>query len=154
LGEIVVSAAGQSFVPVLAELLGRSFDEPWPLASIENLLEPAGCWALLGECAKGDVLCPAGFVLARVASDEAEVLSLGVVPEFRRLGVARALMLALMRQATTREASKIFLEVGADNFAAEKLYRNLGFFEVGRRKNYYLRANRELVDALIMRFML
>jgi ribosomal-protein-alanine N-acetyltransferase len=93
-------------------------------------------------------------VLARVASDEAEVLSLGVVPEFRRLGVARALMLALMRQATTREASKIFLEVGADNFAAEKLYRNLGFFEVGRRKNYYLRANRELVDALIMRFML
>ena len=100
------------------------------------------------------MLCPAGFVLARVASDEAEVLSLGVVPEFRRLGVARALMLALMRQATTREASKIFLEVGADNFAAEKLYRNLGFFEVGRRKNYYLRANRELVDALIMRFML
>ena len=48
----------------------------------------------------------------------------------------------------------MFLEVGVDNPSALHLYGILGFVEVGRRKNYYRRANRELVDALVMKVVL
>lgn len=154
MSDIVVSPAERPLWPVIAALYGESFDEPWPLASIENLLQPLGCWALLAECAKGDVLHPAGFALARVVCEEAEVLSIGVAPAFRRRGVARALMAALSEHACVAGATEMFLEVGADNSAAEQLYRRLGFVEIGRRKNYYRRANREIVDALIMKSVL
>lgn len=149
--EIVVTDAEPPLLPVVAALYGESFDEPWPLASIENLLAPPGCWALLAECTSGEVLHPAGFALARVVCDEAEVLSVGVVPAFRRQGVAQALMAALSARARGADAKSVFLEVGADNAAAERLYRKLGFVEIGRRKDYYRRANRELVDALVMK---
>ena len=86
--------------------------------------------------------------------EEAELLSMGVIPGFRRRGVARATMEALARQALRRGAREMFLEVGVDNPSALHLYRILGFVEVGRRKNYYRRANRELVDALIMKVVL
>lgn len=154
MADIRISNADRPYWPVVAALYGESFDEPWPLVSIENLLAPSGCWALLAECAKDEVLHPAGFLLARVVCEEAEVLSVGVAPDFRRLGVAQALMAAVSAQARTAGAKMIFLEVGADNAAAEQLYKKLGYVEIGRRKNYYRRANRELVDALIMKSML
>jgi [ribosomal protein S18]-alanine N-acetyltransferase len=151
---IVISEADRSFGPVLAELFGQSFDEPWPLASIENLMAPAGCWGLIAECLKGEVLYPCGFALARAVGEEAELLSMGVIPAFRRRGVARAIMEALACQAVQRGAREVFLEVGVDNPSAEHLYRASGFVEVGRRKNYYRRANRDLVDALVMKVVL
>ena len=151
---IVVSEVDRSFLAVLAELYGLSFDEPWPLASIENLLAPKGCWALIAEFSKDETLYSCGFALARTVGKEAELLSMGVIPGFRRRGVARATMEELARQALRRGAREIFLEVGVDNPSALHLYRILGFVEVGRRKNYYRRANRELVDALVMKVVL
>jgi len=151
---IVVSEVDRSFWAVLAELYGQSFDEPWPLASIKNLLSPIGSWALIAEFSRDETLYPCGFALARTVGEEAELLSMGVIPGFRRRGVARATMEALARQALRRGAREMFLEVGVDNPSAEHLYRILGFVEVGRRKDYYRRANRELVDALIMKVVL
>lgn len=90
---------------------------------------------------------PDGFVLARVAADEAEILTLAVVPGQRRRGLASSLLRAALAQATAAGAIAMLLEVAVDNQAALALYARLGFVEVGRRRNYY----RTGVDALVLR---
>ena len=92
----------------------------------------------------------AGFILCRVAADEAEVLTLAVAPPVRRRGVAGALLDRGMAVALAAGARAVFLEVATDNPGAEALYRGRGFAEVGRRPAYFSRAG-GAVAALIMR---
>jgi len=76
----------------------------------------------------------AGFLVTRATADgEAEVLNLAVAPEYRRRGVARALMCAFLRGFR----GDVFLEVRGSNSAARNFYKSLGFQELTLRKNYY-----------------
>ncbi len=79
----------------------------------------------------------AGLVLARVAADEAEILTLAVLPAARRRGVGTALLRAAMQGAAGDGARAMFLEVSAGNDAARALYGTAGFRPVGRRCRYY-----------------
>jgi [ribosomal protein S18]-alanine N-acetyltransferase len=88
-----------------------------------------------------------GLALARVAADEAEVLTLAVLPAVRRQGVGRALLARVMTEAGRRGARSLFLEVAETNRAARQLYTQSGFAEVGRRPRYY----RDGADALVLR---
>jgi [ribosomal protein S18]-alanine N-acetyltransferase len=88
-----------------------------------------------------------GMVLARVAADEAEVLTLAVLPGRRREGLGRALLRRAMQTAAERGARAMFLEVGEANQGALVLYAGAGFVEVGRRARYY----RDGSDALVLR---
>jgi len=88
-----------------------------------------------------------GMVLARVAADEAEILTLAVIPARRRHGIGRALLRRAIAAAAQRGAASMFLEVAADNAAALGLYRGLGFRDVGRRARYYPGGG----DALVLR---
>jgi [ribosomal protein S18]-alanine N-acetyltransferase len=75
-----------------------------------------------------------GFLVWRsIDAGEYELLNLAVVTEHRRKGVGRGLVEAL-RKLTH---GKIFLEVRESNQAALKLYKSLGFQEVGTRPKYY-----------------
>lgn len=87
-----------------------------------------------------------GLVLARVAADEGEILTLAVQPAARRRGFGRALLDAARRGAAERGAARLFLEVAADNGAARALYAAGGFAEIGRRRAYYQND----VDALVL----
>jgi ribosomal-protein-alanine N-acetyltransferase len=90
---------------------------------------------------------PAGaMLLARVAADEAEILTLAVAPALRRQGRGRALLTAAVLRAAS-EATAMFLEVSAGNLAAQNLYFGAGFREVGRRRRYYADG----ADALVLR---
>ncbi len=75
-----------------------------------------------------------GLVLARLAADEGEILTLGVLPSARRQGLGGAL---LQRAIAEAESSVWFLEVSAANTAALCLYGAAGFAECGRRRGYY-----------------
>jgi ribosomal-protein-alanine N-acetyltransferase len=88
-----------------------------------------------------------GFILYRVASDEAEILSLGVAPEHRRSGTGKALVTAAAEQATECGATAMFLEVSEGNASALATYKTAGFREAGRRRDYYGASD----DALILR---
>ena len=92
-----------------------------------------------------------GFLLARAASDEAEILTLAVDPAHRRQGIARDLVTCALGACPDLGAARLFLEVAADNPAALALYDSLGFAEIGRRKRYYPRPNAAAVDAVVMR---
>lgn len=88
-----------------------------------------------------------GMVLARVVGEEAEVLTLAVVPASRRHGLGGALLGAALREARDRGARAVFLEVSEVNQAARGLYAGAGFVEVGRRRRYYADGT----DALVLR---
>lgn len=116
--------------------------QQWDAAALATLLSQPGTFA--------EVDPSGGFVLARVAGDEAEVLTIAVVPEARRQGRARALMFAAQQRARRLGAAVMFLEVGTANAAARALYNSLGFSEAGCRRAYYADGT----DALLLRCML
>ena len=87
----------------------------------------------------------AGFLASREVADECEILNLAVSPEFRRLGVATA----LVRQVLSSHKGCCFLEVRESNKAARSLYRKLGFEEIAMRSGYY---DNPPESAIVMRF--
>lgn len=124
----------------LAALHASAFDEAWSAAEIESLVE-GGATAIADDD---------GFILIRVAADEAEILTLAVRPQARRRGLGRRLVARAFEAARVQGAAAIFLEVADDNDAAIGLYRSLGFAETGRRRNYYRRGPSRMQDALIL----
>ena len=112
----------------LAALHAACFNEAWDAASLRTMLAAPGAFAFHH---------PDGFVLARVAGGEAEILTLAVAPYARGRGLGRALLRAAIAQAERAGAEEMFLEVGSDNQAALALYAGLGFVNVGWRKAYY-----------------
>lgn len=92
-------------------------------------------------------VAPAGFILWRVAGDEAEVLTLLVLPPYRRTGLGARLLEGALVRVRGEGAQSFFLEVAADNEPAKALYSAQGFERVGLRPRYY----RNSIDALIMK---
>ena len=130
----------------LAELHRRCFPEdPWHAGTLGEILRLPGSFGWIA--AAGDD--PAGFALGLAVASECEILSLGVLPQRRRRGVARFLLDAVSAEARRRRAERIVLEVAVDNEAARGLYQKLGFVQVGSRPAYYRRAPQP-VDALVL----
>ena len=79
-----------------------------------------------------------GFLMARVAADEAEILNLAILPPERRLGQGGALLSNCLALFRTAHVGSIFLEVRESNSAAIGFYKKHGFFINARRIAYYL----------------
>lgn len=128
----------------LADLHRRCFRSPapWTKADFAGFLADPLAFLLV----EGD----AGFILGRAVAGEAEVLTLAVAPESRRLGLGRKLLARFVYQARLRGAQRAFLEVSSDNAAAIALYESSGFSRVGRRPGYYKTPENEWLDALIL----
>jgi ribosomal-protein-alanine N-acetyltransferase len=88
-----------------------------------------------------------GFLAARRAADEIEILNLAVLPEFRRKRFGRQLVEAALREAGEAGAQMAHLEVRCSNQAAIAFYEGCGFRPTGRRQAYY---SNPLEDALLM----
>lgn len=131
---------------VLAEAHAGGFDRPWSVSEFESLLASPGVFAMLARSGAA----VAGFVLCRIAADEAEVLTLVTAPALRRRGIAAALLEAATSVARARGAAFLFLEVAEDNLAARALYAAAGWGCVGRRAGYYARGG-GAVEALVLR---
>ena len=110
-------------------------NKPW-LADDFRELKQSGCEIIMSEN---------GFVVYRIAADEAEIITIGVNPEKRRLGIATAMIGIIEKTIKSQGVNKIFLEVASNNIPAQKLYENLGFKVVGLRPKYY-----DGVDAILM----
>ena len=118
----------------VAELEKVCFRDPWSRASFEAELraEPTSwCWIVRigGQLA--------GYMIAWFIEDEAHLANLAVAPEFRRRGLGRRLVRAVLEEAARRGTRWIRLEVRESNAAARALYQALGFRPVGRRRSYY-----------------
>ncbi len=89
-----------------------------------------------------------GFLCSTLVLEEWHIYNLATHPNFRRQGIARALLCHGRALAEARGARCALLEVRASNLPAQRLYEQLGFYVFHRRANYYADPPE---DALLMR---
>jgi ribosomal-protein-alanine N-acetyltransferase len=140
-----IAPLGTEHAARLATIHASAFARSWDAHEFERLL------AERAVVADGLFLAPrepCGFVLSRVVLDEAEILTVAVVPEARGRGYARPLLAGHLDALVRSGAHLVHLEVEDGNTPALALYRRLGFQEVGRREGYYGRTDGTRASAL------
>ncbi|HKW89505.1 MAG TPA: ribosomal protein S18-alanine N-acetyltransferase [Candidatus Acidoferrales bacterium] len=132
-GPVNVRPVTQQDLPLVLEIADASPEAAqWSFVGYQSLLKSGAlCWVAGYE---KRVL---GFLLARQAADELEILNLAVSAASRRKGVGSLLLREALAWAEQNGISKLHLEVRASNFAAVKLYEAHGFRSAGGRRGYY-----------------
>jgi ribosomal-protein-alanine N-acetyltransferase len=131
--EPVLSEAGPRDAAAIAQLHAASFHRGWSDTEIERMLLDRQ--VLAHRAVSGRSF--AGFVLSRIVTDEAEILSVAVAARWRGRGLARRLVDLHLRRLAGLGVRSVFLEVEEGNQPALRLYRRAGFRQVGRREGYY-----------------
>ena len=94
-----------------------------------------------------------GFLLSSFVLDEAQLLLIGVSPDWQGVGVGGQLLKELINRSQDQGQKLIYLEVRSGNERAIRLYRSLGFIDIGVRRDYYPGlVGRE--DAIVMSLQL
>ena len=141
---MILTNLRQEHVAQVAELEKLCFRDPWSENSVVSELKNAlSLWLVAVD---GERV--AGYVGSQTVMDESDMMNVAVHPDYRKQGIATALILGLVEELRKKGSHCLTLEVRASNENAISVYRKLAFQEVGRRKNYY-RNPRE--DALILR---
>jgi len=137
-------------IPSLLSIEERNSDYPWSqlqfTTSIENSNNLCYCLSLDDKTI--------GYLIAMLAGDTADILNIGIDPDFKRQGHGTALLNHLIEELRKRDIGEILLEVSAGNQSAIQFYKSQGFEEISVRKNYYTKnsknqSHRE--DGIIMR---
>ena len=150
-----IDEPGPNEAEALAEIHAEAFQRPWSADDLAVLISDRTVFAL---AARRESLFGwrrlSGFVICRMAADEAEVLTIAVRNASRGYGFGRLLMEEALRRLYRDRIASCFLEVDPGNAAAVGLYQSLGFEAVGERKGYYRRAQAPAAAALVMRLRL
>lgn len=125
----------------LSAIMAEAFterDRGWTAPELEALAAGPGVtvWS-----------CEEGFIMLRLTSGEAEILTLAVRPDAQSRGVGRRLLAAALARSGD---ARVILEVGELNEAALRLYRAAGFAPLGRRRAYLRLPDGGREDALIL----
>ena len=122
------------------------FSRPWNRRMLAEELENQCAAFLVAE--DGDTGAVLGYAGLLVVADEGYITNVAVFPEFRRCGIAARILEVYLNFAEANRLAFVTLEVRPTNAPAIALYENLGFRQVGLRKNYYHKPKE---DALILR---
>ena len=137
-------------IPSVLSIEEQNSDYPWSqlqfTTSIKNVNNLCYCLKLNGQTI--------GYLIALLARDTADILNIGIDPDFKRQGHGTALINHFIKELRKRNIREILLEVRAGNKSAIQFYKRQGFEEISVRKNYYTKnsknqSHRE--DGIIMR---
>jgi ribosomal-protein-alanine acetyltransferase len=124
-------------------------NDAWSPAMMARDVADPGCYYLVAfPPGHPDRIGAYAGLLAPKGAAEADIQTIAVAETARGHGLGRTLMQTLIGEARKRGAREVFLEVRADNPTAHRLYRRLGFDDVGVRRGSYQPDN---VDAIVMR---
>ncbi|MBP5343864.1 MAG: GNAT family N-acetyltransferase [Alphaproteobacteria bacterium] len=123
---------GSYFAPALAKIHSQAFNEAWSEDTFTSLLN------LPTTIGWGDEF---GFLLASDLGDSMEILTLAILPQHRRKGLASQLIQEMCDWALKHKKKAIFLEVAEDNKPAKHLYIKTGFTQTGKRLDYYKKGD-------------
>jgi len=137
-------------LPAVLEIERRAFTQPWSRAFFERELATpfARLTVAMDESESRAQLV--GYSCRWRVTDEVHLLNVAVHPARRGGGIGRTLVEAVIGEARDVRARTMFLEVRAGNVAARRLYRRLGFRDLGVRRGYYGPGQ----DAIVMELRL
>ena len=141
--------AMQLDLPVLVSMERVLFaDSPWSMGQFKEEFKgvPNSRYFLVATNDDDQIVGYAG-VLVVAPGVEADVLTVGVLPEYARQGIATYFMAELEKWSLSKQAPAMMLEVGTENRAAIELYEKLGYENISTRKGYYGPG----LDAFVMR---
>lgn len=127
------SEAPRSNAAAIATLHKQAFQRGWDEDEVYRLLLDRAVVAHQIMARRTFV----GFLLSRMAADEAEILSVVIAQAWRGRGLSRPLLDFHLRSLAGLGTRTTFLEVDEHNEPARRLYAGAGFREVGRRQGYY-----------------
>ena len=141
--ELQIRPMSEEDIGVIINIEKRAYNFPWSETIFQDCLHVGYCcWVLERD---GKIVA---YGVMSVAVGESHILNLCVDPDYQAIGLGRMLLTHLLDLALERDVNMSFLEVRPTNFAAIKLYLDMGFDEIGSRRNYYpAKMGRE--DALI-----
>jgi ribosomal-protein-alanine N-acetyltransferase len=125
----------------------ESYSVPWSESTFRSLILRTDTDLLCAE-AGGEVV---GYAVCWYLMDQGELGNVAVTGPWRRSGIGSRLVAGVLERARRRGIKEVFLEVRKTNTGAQRLYKRLGFREIGLRKNYYVRP---VEDAIVMRCVL
>jgi [ribosomal protein S18]-alanine N-acetyltransferase len=130
-------------IPAVLQIQASSPEaSPWAQSAYENIARSGEkCWV----AERGGKL--AGFLVARAAAGEMEILNLAVAREARQRGIGSALLQQAFGWGAGRGAERVFLELRASNAAAQRFYDAHGFRCRSIRRRYY---RNPVEDALVL----
>lgn len=135
-----VQAIGAERAEDCERLHAAAFAYGWSATDFESYLTDPNIIAdgLVAEGRRSEL---GGFILSRLLPPDAEILTVAIDAARRGEGLGRQLLDRHLDNLERGGARLVFLEVADDNDAALKLYGRVGFKEIGRRENYYARAD-------------
>ncbi len=142
--DYIIRRANEADSAGLAELDKLCFSVPWSLRSFNDEMKNPMAVYFTAALADGTAIGYCGFWSV---AGEGQITNICTHPQWRRRGVARALLKEALKYAISQGLSLMTLEVRKSNRAARELYESFGFEVIGRRKRYYS-DNGE--DAVIM----
>ena len=133
-------------LPEVMEIEEQSYEFPWTLGIFSDCLDNQ--YAAVVYLQNKRIL---GYSVSQFIVDECHLLNLCVRQEASGQGLGEKMINYLTNQARQKDLGSIFLEVRISNTPAIHLYDNLGFNEIGLRRDYYPDSNgRE--DALVLAY--
>ena len=146
---ITYRAAIQLDLPVLVSMERVLFaDSPWSMGQFKEEFKgvPNSRYFLVATNDEDEIVGYAA-VLVVAPGVEADVLTVAVLPDYTRQGIASHFMNELEKWSKGKQALAMMLEVGVENSGAIALYEKLGYQTIATRKNYYGQG----LDAFVMR---
>ena len=142
-------AAIQLDLPVLVSMERVLFaDSPWSMGQFkEEYKRVPNSRNFMVATNEQDQIVGYAAVLVVAPGVEADVLTVAVLPEYARQGIATHFMGELEKWSKEKQATAMMLEVGVENAGAIALYEKLGYQNIATRRNYYGHG----LDALVMR---
>lgn len=140
---MIISKLNSEYTEAIHNVDKTCFSRPWSTDTIGTLLQSDT--ACVFGAFEGDKLV--GYVALEWVLDEGSLTNLAVIPDYRRKGIAEALVNELILHTESLKLQFVTLEVRVSNIPAIGLYQKLGFEQVGVRPKYY---SSPCEDALLM----
>lgn len=125
-------------IPVLATYEKELFPySPWSTAQFKEEFAGIPKTRFFSVAEDGNTIVGYCGIFVPAPGIEADILTVAVLPDYRRQGIAKEFMRQIEAYAIEREASAMMLEVEVSNEPAIKLYQSLGYMKISVRMDYY-----------------
>jgi len=132
-------------MPEVLDIESRSFEFPWSEEDFIRCLRQRNCIGMVAEYDERVV----GFMIYELHKNRLHILNFAVRPEFRRRGVAMAMVRKLIGKLSQQRRNRILLEIRETNLGAQLFFRDCGFRAISVLRDFY---EDTIEDAYLMQY--